>query len=300
MKRVLITGATGFIGRPCAVRLAESGCEVHAVSKTSRGDLPGVTWHSVDLLEPGRAAKLVREVQPTHLLHLAWITTPGVYLKSPENLRWVEASLGLLDAFAAHGGRRAVLAGTCFEYDWTHGWLREGVTPLAPRTLYGVCKRSLQMLAEEYCKSVGVSCAWARLFYLYGPGEHPRRLVPSVIGPLLRGEPARCTAGLQARDYLHSEDAADALTALLDSNVEGPVNVASGRPTAVRDVIYHIADQVGGRDLVQLGSLPTPPDDPPLIVADVKRLKEELGWSPRYDLARGLEQTIRWWQSRAA
>src|SRR5439155_6654344 len=131
---------------------------------------------------------LLAAVRPTHLLHLAWIATPGVYWTSPENHRWVEASLHLLRCFAAGGGRRAVLTGTCAEYDWSAaGVCHETQTPLRPTTVYGVCKDELRRRAEEVCRAAGVSLAWARLFFLYGPGEHPARLFPGVVQALRAG-----------------------------------------------------------------------------------------------------------------
>src|SRR3954452_23524389 len=138
--RVLVTGATGFIGHHLPELLSSRGFEVATVSRAG----------GVDLLEPGAPERVVAEVQPTHLLHLAWYAEPGKYWTSPENVRWVEASLALLRAFAAGGGRRAVLAGTCAEYDWAHGFCSEGVTPLAPWTLYGPSKHALREMAESF------------------------------------------------------------------------------------------------------------------------------------------------------
>lgn len=299
MKRVLLTGATGFIGRHCLSRLLGNGYEVHAVSsRTPPEGQPGVDWHKADLLEPGQALKLVHEVRPTHLLHLAWYAVPGEYWTSSENLRWVQASLELLRAFAASGGQRIVVAGTCAEYDWQYGYCREQVTPLLPRTLYGACKHSLQLMLTTFAAQTELSAAWGRIFFLYGPKEQPNRLVASVVRSVLQGQPARSSHGEQVRDFLHVEDVAEAFVALLGSAVSGPVNVASGRPVAIKDMVYAIADSVGKRDLVRLGEVPVPASDPPLLVADVGRLRNEVGWRPRYDLASGLEQTIEWWKAK--
>jgi nucleoside-diphosphate-sugar epimerase len=299
MKRVLVTGATGFIGRQCLPRLVASAYEVHAASSTVQScGASDITWHRADLLDHHQAGELVAAVQPTHLLHLAWYTVPGKFWTSHENVRWVQASLSLLQAFGSNGGQRVVMAGTCAEYDWQYGYCSERVTPLVPTSFYGVCKHALQLLAHGFSEQAGLSSAWARFFFLYGPHEHPARLVSSAIRSLLRGEPVRCSHGNQTRDYLHVEDAAAAAVALLDSAVAGPVNVASGRALRLRDIISRAATQIGRADLVHLGAIPAPPDDPPLLVADVRRLHEELGWSPHYDLDAGLEQTVAWWRSR--
>ena len=142
-----------------------------------------------------------------------------------------------------------------------------------------------------------MSHAWARIFFLYGPREHPKRLVSSVIRSLLLGEPARCSHGRQIRDYLHVEDVADALVALLHSEVRGPINIGSGVPVTLRDIVSCIARKLDQAPLVQFGAVPSHPHDSPLVIADVTRLAAELKWRPRYDLDRGLDATIAWWQS---
>jgi nucleoside-diphosphate-sugar epimerase len=215
-----------------------------------------------------------------------------------ENFDWVRGSLALLEAFAAHGGARSITAGSCAEYDWHFGYCVETVTPCRPRTAYGVCKHALQELSAAFAATAGISSAWGRLFFLYGPHEHPDRLVPSVARALLAHELARCTHGTQVRDYLHVADAAAALVALLESEAIGPVNIASGIPVSVKTIVTQIAEALDGQHRLQLGALPTPADDPPLLVADVRRLTHEVGWSPVYDLGMGLEETIRWWRER--
>ncbi|MDQ3816022.1 MAG: NAD(P)-dependent oxidoreductase, partial [Armatimonadota bacterium] len=279
--------------------LLASGYEVHAVSSKSLPEATGeVCWHQADLLDPAQVTALMAAVQPTHLLHFAWFVVPGAFWTAPENLRWVQASLDLLQAFARHGGERIVMAGTCAEYDWKYGYCSEDVTPLVPTTLYGTCKNALHMMLDAYAGQVGLSYAWGRIFFPYGPGEPPIRLVASVIQAILQGKTTHCSHGLQIRDFLHVQDVADAFVALLQSHVEGPVNIGSGCPVAIKEVVIKIAERLDRPDLLCLGAKPTPPDEPPLLVADVRRLRQEVGWSPQYDLDRGLKQTINWWKDR--
>ena len=145
-------------------------------------------WHRADLLDPAAARTLVEQVRPTHLLHLAWYAEHGLFWTSTENVRWVEASLRLLRAFGEAGGERAVTAGTCAEYDWSAGGLYvEGASPLAPATLYGTCKHALRLVGEAWCEQNGIEFAWGRVFLLFGPGEHPERLVPAVAQAVAGG-----------------------------------------------------------------------------------------------------------------
>jgi nucleoside-diphosphate-sugar epimerase len=296
-KRVLVTGATGFVGRHCLSRLARLGYEIHAISSSARPTSTyGETWHTCDLLNPAGIPAVLGATRPTHLLHLAWYVVPGKLAEAPENFLWLQASLELIRQFREHGGQRVVVAGTGYEYDWNYGYCSESITPRSPGTFYGVCKHALDIAVDAYARRTGLSSAWARLFFLYGPHEHPDRLVPSVIRSLLQGEPARCTHGLQIRDYLHVADVADGLVTLLDSDVTGPLNIASGRPVLLREIVLNIARRLDAEELVLLGAIPTRSNDTPLVVADVARLSGVLQWQPTYTLDDGLEQTIGWWR----
>lgn len=293
---MLVTGARGFIGRHCLPMLLERGYEVHGVtSREVPAEAEHVIWHGADLLDPAQVSGLLQASKPTHLLHLAWLTTPGQYWTSTVNVKWVAAGLDLIQAFADHGGRRAVGAGTCAEYDWSNGHCDEERTRLAPATLYGASKHVLRLALQAMAAERSLSAAWGRVFYLFGPGEHASRLVPSVVRSLLGGEPAKCSAGTQVRDFLYVKDVAAAFVALLDSEVGGAINIASGHPVAVRDLVLGIADRLGRRDLVEFGA---PVNEPASLTAATARLFGEVGWRPTYDLDSGLAETIEWWRGR--
>jgi nucleoside-diphosphate-sugar epimerase len=299
MKRVLVTGASGFIGHHCIEPLLARGYEVVAVSSRPQPKDPrGVEWLRADLLEAG-AAKTLAAAKATHLLHLAWVVVPGKLISSPENFDWVRASMELVREFAERGGKRLAVCGSGYEYDCTYGHCSEETTPTAPSTVYGACKLALNLMVRAYAAPAGVSAAWGRAFFLYGPREHPQRLVSSVILSLLKGEPARCSHGRQVRDYMHVQDVADALVALLDSEVTGSVNVSSGRETTVGEIVSTIGRLLGRPELIQLGAIPTRADDLALVVGENRRLVSEVGWTQRYDLEPGLRHTIEWWRAQA-
>ena len=300
MKRLLVTGATGFIGRHCLeLLLIEKAFEIHAVSsKEQQSYQPDIQWHQADLLDSSQVLRLLTQVKPSHLLHFAWYTEPGMYWTSAENLRWIEASLTLIRAFSIHGGQRVVVAGTCAEYDWKCGYCSEGITPLLPTTLYGICKNSLQMMLSGFSEQSGLSIAWVRIFFPYGPYDYPTKLVSSVIRSLLKGKPAPCSHGNQIRDYLYVQDVAEAFIRVLGSDLQGPVNIASGIPVSLKEIVYKIAEKLNGRDLVRLGDLPVSPKEPDLLLGNVSRLSKEVGWQPKYDLNHGLDKTIIYWKSQ--
>lgn len=301
MKKILLTGGSGFIGRHAVPELLKRGYEVHLIEVDLKTSLPfnhSVQIHSCDLFDFERQRQVFKRVRPAHLLHFAWYAEPGKFWSSPENIRWVQASLELLKNFVHYGGKRAVFAGTCAEYDWSHGFLSEKTTPALAGSLYGICKNGLQQIVGQYSKEVGLNSAWGRIFFLYGPYEHPARLVPSVIHSLLKNRPARCTHGRQIRDFLHVEDVASAFVSLLESDIEGPVNIASGQPISLKEVVELISNKIKRPDLLKLGAIQPSQSDPPVLLADIKRLETEMGWKPKYDLNTGLDQTIEWWKSQ--
>jgi nucleoside-diphosphate-sugar epimerase len=296
MKRVLLTGATGFIGRQCLPLLQAKDYEVHAVSSTAvHENEDGVFWHQADLLDSNQTANLMARIKPTHLLHFAWFAVPGAYWTSTENLRWVQAGIDLAREFDRFNGERAVFAGTCAEYSWQGGYCSER-TRLEPATLYGKCKHSMQILLDGFAAQASLSAAWGRIFFLYGPYEHPRRLVASVIRSLLRDEPANCSHGNQIRDFLNVRDAAGAFVALMESDIQGPLNIASGNATLLKDMILKIAVKLNRVELVHLGAIAAPVNEPRVLLANVERLFAEVGWQPAYDLDRGLDDAINWWR----
>lgn len=300
MKRVLVTGASGFIGSHCLEPLRERGYEVHAVARARPAGPDGpVTWHAADLLDRAAAAALVDAVRPSHLLHLAWYVVPGQLIAAPQNFDWVAASVELVLRFAEAGGRRLAVCGSAYEYDWRYGYCTEGLTPCTPDTVYGACKLALHEMVRALAAAQGLSAVWPRVFFLYGPREHPQRLVSSVIRSLLRGEPARCSHGRQVRDYLHVQDVADGLATVLDSEAEGAINVSSGTATTLRRIVRTAARLAGRPELLQLGALPPRANDAPLVVGASERA-QALGWAPRHDLESGLRLTVEWWRAQVA
>jgi nucleoside-diphosphate-sugar epimerase len=294
-KCVLVTGATGFIGRHAVRALATRGFVVHGVARTPGSD-ERVTWHRADLLDSDAIVRVVERVRPSHLLHLAWVTNHGRYWTAPENLAWAETTLRLWRRFCGAGGQRAVGAGTCAEYSWSTQAigglpLEEFRTPRSPRHFYGVAKNATFELLSAYASSVELRFAWGRVFFPYGADDRPT-LVPSIIDAIRAGRPAPCTPGRQQRDFIHVRDAAEAFAALLDSDVEGPVNIATGIATSIAEVATRLGALLGRPELIHLGALQPRPDEPPSLVADVRRLREDVGFVPKISLDEGLRETI--------
>lgn len=295
--KVLLTGTTGFIGSHTARSLIEAGHHVSAVirsgANTSRitDIVSRLDVVQADMFDESELKRIVSQIRPEACLHLAWYTEPGIYLSSRENIRCLTASLGLASALTNAGCKRFVGVGSCFEYDLSQGFLSES-SPLLPGSLYAACKLGCAYALEQIGLLSGIQTAWARLFYLYGPGEDARRLVPAVANALIRGEHVPVSSGEAIRDFLHARDAADALRAVLESDLIGPVNIGSGRPVSVREVVEKIGQILRRPELIGWGERPNNETDPPFVCANTHLLRENTSWKPAFDLKDGLQQCL--------
>jgi nucleoside-diphosphate-sugar epimerase len=299
MKKVILTGATGFIGRHTIPFLRFHGYEVHAIcfrNNPKEAEENGIIWHRLDLFDQGETSKLLKKVQPSHLLHFAWDVTPGKYWSSESNIHWVQASLNLISSFASNGGGRVVIAGSCAEYDGEFGRCVEKETPFRPASLYGACKRALHLMLEVYAKERGLNLTWGYIFYLFGPGENACRFLPSIIRGLLQKEEVSCSHGNQIRDFLYVQDVAHAFVKLLESSLIGGVNIGSGKGISLKDLAQKVVQKIGGEDYLKFGALTSSQQEPLELIADTKRLSEELQWQPVYSLDKGIEETVEWWK----
>jgi nucleoside-diphosphate-sugar epimerase len=292
--RVLVTGASGFIGQAVLQALAKRDVEVHAISRSKPKTKGNYTWHPVDLLDHAAARSAVQKIRPDIVLHLAW-SVGSQFLNAPVNLDWVGASLAIARASAEAGVKRLVAAGTCFEYSFpADGSCHEELTEKRPLTLYGVTKNATRQILDSFSRETKISFAWTRLFYLYGPHEAPERLIASVARALLSRSPARCASGKPVRDYMDVRDAAEAICAVAFSNFEGAINVATGEGKSIAEIVSRLAKLSGRPELLQLGALPDRPSEPPWIVADIQRLRE-LGFKQIRGLDDGLRDALRYW-----
>jgi nucleoside-diphosphate-sugar epimerase len=297
--RILVTGASGFIGRQVLSALSGTGVAVAAVSRRRRVPTPSCRWHEADLLAPGVAGDLIGHIRPTHVLHLAWCVEHGRFWTDPANLDFAGATFALARACAKQRIARFVATGTCYEYDWpADGNCSEATTALAGHSLYDISKDACRRALARFFALEAIEFAWARLFFLYGPHETASRLVASLARALVRGEPAPCSPGRAIRDFIDVRDAGQALAALTLSSATGPVNIASGQAVAVADVARTLGRLAGRPDLVRLGALPDRPGEPPRIVADVSRLRHEMSFEAARSLEAGLADALSFWSEQ--
>ncbi len=300
---VLITGITGFIGSQLGRVLVAQGEEVYAIVRrdSSRRRIADyadrVRLIEADLFQPASYRPRLEEVRPERAFHLAWFAEPGRFWTAVENLACVSMTLSLAQCLAETGCRHLIAAGSCAEYSWQHGFLSEDFTPTEASSLYGVAKNAARQVLEAYTQSFPMAFSWARFFFPFGPGEPEPRLIPSVTLQLLRGERARCSHGQQIRDFVYVEDCVTALMAIAEHGLEGCVNIGTGAPTRIGSVVESLAELTGrsSRD-IEFGAVPTDPDEPPMLVADPRKLARGTGWRPARTLEAALAETVEWWR----
>lgn len=294
MKKVLITGGTGFIGTQVTNELLKRGYEVHSLVYPSFvEERENLFQYEMNLLDEKSITEFFQTHQFDNLIHLAWYVGSKCHVHNV-NIDWTIASLNLVKAFVESGGKVFVGAGTISEYEYKYGYLLEDDTSTDPQTLYGNSKNALFNILKVYCKQNNVSFKWPRIFNLYGPNEKSQRLMPSVIQSCLKGEDVKVSDCLKFQDYLHVEDTARGIIDVFENDIQGAVNICSGKPVQLKEIVNKITEITNFKGSILWGAIPAAFGDD-LVVGNNEKLKST-GWQQKYSLEEGLKQTINWWK----
>lgn len=280
-KIVLLTGATGLIGKETIVPLLSRGFKVHAFTIDDTNPDVGVNWITTNLFDSTEVGRHIQKLKPSYLLNMAWATT-GDYLTNPINYAFLSASINLISAFIRNGGRRLVCVGSCLEYKPKDDPIKETDELDCEKNAYVFCKNLLHQTTARMCRESGTSFAYGRVFYTFGRNEDPRRLAGSIVSKLSKNERVTITGGPLLRDYMYAKDVASALVSLLDSDVQGPVNIATGKATTINHLANTLAKAMGKASLLDFQT--NVAGQPPIIVADNSRLSHEVRFTPSFTL----------------
>lgn len=291
--KVFITGASGFVGTHVLEILKKQKYEIYALSRNVRFD-EEVQWIQGDINDFDFIEKLLNNVQPKILIHLAWYVNAKDCINSIENINFLKSSQNLFEQFLKNKGKRILCTGSCFEYDLNYGLLSELITPTINSNLYANCKNILHLYLEALSKAYEFEYTWARLFYMYGPNEPMPRLVPSIINSLLNNEVARCSEGKQLRDYMYVKDVAKILNELIIREINGIINVSTGSPLTIREIGRTIEKIFNLDEQINYGAFIPRPGEPHLIMGT--SITDKLEGIKLTSLEEGLDETIQWWR----
>ncbi len=273
--KVLITGGGGFVGKYLVQQLLGLNIKVVIMGRVRPNNYTG-DFIQTDILMTKDLDNIFNQVKADCLIHLAWYTEHQLFWGSEINLRWIDASVRLVEAFCSAGGKKLIALGSCAEYALNSGYCHEDKTPVDPISLYGVSKDVTRNLISVICEKYGVEFVWARIFFPFGLGENSKKLIPSLISYFKNNQKPFAVNNEASRDFIHVTDVSNAIVYLLNNKVFGCFNICSGKPTKIADLVKIIA-RVYSRQPKSILDMVSHKKDAGFIVGDCSRL-EALGW----------------------
>lgn len=270
-QRVLLTGASGFVGKQVLnalkIKKADITIIVRAGWKEKIQNIEGITKivETDDLFSESAKWWELKCQNIDIVIHVAWYAIPGKYLTSDINFDCLSGTLNLARGAAAAGIKKFIGIGTCFEYDLEDGKVSVS-TPLKPLTPYAASKAATYLTLSQLLIPKNIEFAWCRLFYLHGENEKDGRLVSYIRNQLENNQVVKLTSGNQIRDYMDVFEVGKIIVEIAISEDGGCINVCSGIPITVRKLAEQVADEYGKRDLLEFGARPDNLVDPPCIV----------------------------------
>ena len=295
-EKVLVTGGSGFLGSHLCRRLVECGAEVHATSRLPRSQKEdGVRWWQADLGDATVARTLVSKVKPDVIYHLAGSVgaSPARELVLPMLHSLLVSTVNLLTTVAETGCRRLILTGSLTEPQAS----RPDATASSP---YAVAKWAGSAYGRMFHRIFDTPCVIVRPFMTYGPAQDPRKIIPTVILALLKGEAPRLSSGRWEADWIFVDDVIEGfLKAAVRQEIDGAtIDLGSGRLASVRTIAELVAELIGNGIKPLFGALPDRPLMP-VRVADLSETTARLGWKPKISLEEGLRQTVAWYRTHS-
>lgn len=291
MKKILITGATGFLGRNFIEEIISTDeYEIIGISRNCQ-KIDGIRFIQADLLEITNIERVIENEKPDILLLLAWDVSPNIYWQSFNNHLWADSCIQLSEIFLHNGGKTIVFAGTSASYDYQYGYLTERLTPECPASLYGEAKLYTSHILQKLSFKYNARYAEARLFSIYGKYEHSNRLITKTIDTFETNGVVQNSKWDLYRDYIYVKDAAKAIKLLIENeSASGVYNVSSGQPISIHEILETIAKQLDCTNRLEFIT-PDTFEENKLIVGNNHKISE-LGFKCNYDIWNGIEESI--------
>ncbi len=302
--KVLLTGATGFLGSHFLRHLLINGDDVAILIRESSN-----TWRISDLVSSKKlciiyssmqsisdARTQISDFSPDIVYHLAWQGgNSSVYQEDPNQVfSNLEGTLELIRISSECGVKAWIGMGTAVEYGEFNGIFNEKMIP-KPISLYGLSKYTTGLLVEKLCSIYGLRFVWIRPFWTYGPYDDRLRLIPYVILSLLYNKRPKLTLGEQKWDYLYVDDAIEALYVLgVNHNAQGVFNLGSGQTIVLRDLVEYMRDKINRKISLVFGEVPYKNGQIMHLQADINKIKNVTDWNPQIPINVGLDRTVEW------
>jgi len=296
--KVLVTGATGFIGQWCVKEFRNRDFDVTALGfrpeTSQRAQEEGVRSVNIDLKDQKEWSRFLSREKADALIHLAWDIAPW---DDPTHTKWLHISNNVVEAFIDSGGSYLFTAGTSMEYAWDGRDCREDGDQFSPATVYGRAKHDLWKRSRALADSKNVAYSHGRIFFVCGPGQKGAKFLPAIINSLIAGENFNCSGSYLYRDYLDARTYAQLIADLLTQRRVGDFNLSSGEAVSIEKIALEVAAQLKEEKLVKLAESPTSMPQDRYVIGNVEKLKKAVGYTPEFDLGKSIEDTIRHIQS---
>ena len=287
MKKIIVTGITGSIGQYIVTPLKELGFDVYGIG-TRNISTKDFNYINLNINDHEKIKKVFHDIKPEYLIHLAWDLSKG-YFHSNTNFDMLTSSINILKYFKDNNGKKAIYIGTYAEYSFDTIPAKEH-DRLNPITVYAKCKQYLKDIAELYCQSNSIDFCWARIFNTYGENDNNTRLFPYIINSLKNNEKVSINHSQLEKDYIYAGDVARILSLIIDSNINGIINVCSGKGLKLKDLAIIIAEKFGKVNLLELKELST--NEPLKTIGDNSRIVNELKFTNYTDINKIIDKLI--------
>lgn len=287
--KIIITGASGFIGRPIVAALAAAGHDLLLLSRIRRPDSASQKWIQGDLSDTSSLRGTLKKFRPEGLIHLAWEGLPD-YSEEVCNKN-KKISTQLFTLLADIGCSALVGVGSCWEYHNPVGSIKEEA-PCEREGSFSGAKAAIREYGELLSRERDVAFRWVRPFFVYGPGQRNNSLLPSLMTSLERNEKPTLLDPAVTLDFIYVDDVANALAAIIETTTPGATlyNVGSGQPSIVRDIATLAAQEYGSSWRPELKNTET--QSHTRFWADMEKMDREIGWSPAFTLQEGIRLTV--------